>query len=165
MSLVDLPEDILLELCRRLVVSDLVNLLSTCRVMRNLQLQRTLWLDALTRIRTVEMYPLPPINPSDLSLPHLQQIARRASRLILNFESEKPLPVDIHTVAVGYGDEFIAIPGTHLVVVVEGLGIVSCWDVHTSRRVAYLELPGLRAQTGAPCMESEGKALIGACIG
>ncbi|KAJ7932960.1 hypothetical protein B0H13DRAFT_2262959 [Mycena leptocephala] len=95
LSVTEFPQDILLELAKRLDVADLLSLLSLCRITRELQFERTLWINALIHIREVEMQPLP-VSPADsvdtLSLPELQNIVRRVDRLMKNFKSEKPRP-------------------------------------------------------------------------
>ncbi|KAJ7932898.1 hypothetical protein B0H13DRAFT_1856509 [Mycena leptocephala] len=111
---------ILLELAKRLDVADLLSLLSLCRITRELQFERTLWLDALIRIREVEMQPLP-ISTADsvntLSLPELQNVVRRADRLIKNFKSEKPRPFRIGNFSVeAAGAIIFFIPGANLIV-------------------------------------------------
>ncbi|KAJ7820278.1 hypothetical protein B0H13DRAFT_2130475 [Mycena leptocephala] len=158
LGITDLPLDVLLELAKQLNISDLVILLSTCRLIRKLEFQRTLWLDALTRMREVEMQPA----LDSLSLSELQNTVRQANRLMNNFKSDQPRPVRIRTFefeCIPALAKIFCIPGTSLVVV-HIVGSVSCWDILTAKRVACLEIPNLRIQTGA-CMEIKGKALIG----
>ncbi|KAJ7289812.1 hypothetical protein C8J57DRAFT_1278466 [Mycena rebaudengoi] len=47
----DVSEDVLFEITKRLDCDGLLNFLSTCRLMRELLSQRTIWLDALVRIK------------------------------------------------------------------------------------------------------------------
>jgi hypothetical protein len=186
LNITDLPLDVLLELAKLLDIADLAILLSvrrklytqrrfkcltssqTCRVIRKLEFQRTLWLDALVRIREVEMQPVPLPNGQaldSLSLSELQNIVRQANRLMNNFKSDHPRPVRIRTVESEHmpgSAKILCIPGTNLVVA-HILGSVSCWDILAAKRVACLEIPDLRVQTGA-CMEIKGTVLIGASI-
>ncbi|KAJ6541304.1 hypothetical protein B0H10DRAFT_2203487 [Mycena sp. CBHHK59/15] len=90
-SIAEFPQDILLELAKEFDVADLMNFLSVCRLLRELQSHRSLWLTALNRIREVDKQPLP-ISTSEalstLSLPELQHAARQANRLMKNFKSD-----------------------------------------------------------------------------
>lgn len=81
-----------------------------------------------------------------------------------NLKSDLPRPRRIHTLRVHSGARIVCIPGENLVVT-HTTGSVSCWDVLTSHRVGYLEIPDLRVQTLTPCLEINGKALFGAFIG
>ncbi|KAJ6560006.1 hypothetical protein B0H19DRAFT_107796 [Mycena capillaripes] len=140
--------------------------------MRELQSQRTIWLDALVRIREVHNQPLPLSKESlqalnTVSFRQLQDTVLQANRLMNNFKSHRPRPVQTRTLCfgpTGLWTSFICIPGTSLVVR-HSTGSVSCWDVLTSERVAYLDIPDLRVKTETPCMEIMGKALLGGCIG
>ncbi|KAJ7858159.1 hypothetical protein B0H13DRAFT_1154237 [Mycena leptocephala] len=169
MSLQELPLDVLLELVKLLCVGDLISFLSTCRVTRKLEFQRTLWLDALVRIQEVEMQPVALPNGQaldSLSLSELQNTVRQANRLMNNFKSDNPRPVRIRSLEpkfVPSPSRIFCIPGTNLAVS-HFLGSVSCWDILASKRVACLELPELEVRTEA-CMEIKGKALIGASLG
>ncbi|KAJ7883588.1 hypothetical protein B0H13DRAFT_2538098 [Mycena leptocephala] len=139
LSITEFPQDILLELAKRLDVADLLSLLSLCRITRRLQLERTLWLDALIRIRQVEMQPFP-LSTADsvdtLSLSELQNAVRRADRLIKIFKSEKPRPFHIGNFSVESLASIFFIPGANLIVAHTSKGNVSCWDTLTSQRVA-----------------------------
>ncbi|KAJ6582327.1 hypothetical protein B0H19DRAFT_1252432 [Mycena capillaripes] len=94
-SLTDLPLDVLLKFAKRLDVKDLLNFLSICQVLRELQSQKTIWLDALVLIKEVHNQPLP-LSKRELgalntaSLRQLQDTVRRANRLMNNFESDSP---------------------------------------------------------------------------
>ncbi|KAJ6585836.1 hypothetical protein B0H19DRAFT_1110831 [Mycena capillaripes] len=160
-SVADLPPDVLLEVVKQLDAADLISFLSTCRVIRELQLQRTLWLHALIRIRQVEMQPLPLAKPEALSLPELQNAVRHACRLMKILRSDKPRPVRVNTLSVESGSRILTIPGSNLVMI-HLMGSCSCWDIPTSQLVAHLEIPDLQIKTEA-CMEIEGKALFAAC--
>ncbi|KAJ7022583.1 hypothetical protein C8F04DRAFT_236525 [Mycena alexandri] len=164
LCITEFPQDVLLELANKLDVGDLVNFLSTCRVIREIQFQRILWLNALARIRAVELQPLPVSNLQELTLAQLQRAARQTARLLKNFKSESPRPSHIRSFSVEHDREMLFIPGTSLVVT-STRGSVSCWNITTAQRVAHLELVDLHVRTKAPCMEIEGKALIGASIG
>jgi hypothetical protein len=134
-----------------------------CRIIRELQLERSLWLDALTRIRDVDNQPLPLPNPQaldTLSLLELENTVRRVHRLIKNLQSETPRPVRLGTFAVKSGAKILPIPGANLTAI-HPKGSISCWDILTSQRVAHLEIPGFQVETEA-CMEIEGKALFAA---
>jgi hypothetical protein len=134
-----------------------------CRTIRELRFQRALWLDALIRIREVQMQPLP-LSTTEaldaLSLPELQIAVQQAHRLMQNLQSDTPLPVRIHTFSVNAGAQVLCIPGASLAVS-HILGGVSCWDILTGHRVAHLEIPELQIRTEV-CMKIKGKALIGA---
>ncbi|KAJ6522288.1 hypothetical protein B0H19DRAFT_1277455 [Mycena capillaripes] len=58
LRITDFPQDILLELARHLDVADLLRFLSICHVIREIQSQKTLWLEALIRIKEVQNQPL-----------------------------------------------------------------------------------------------------------
>ncbi|KAJ7843949.1 hypothetical protein B0H13DRAFT_2412134 [Mycena leptocephala] len=169
LNITEFPQDILLELAKRLDVADLLSLLSLCRITRGLQFERTLWLDALIRIREVEMQPLP-LSTADsvdtLSLSELQNIVRRADRLMKNFQSEKPRPFHIGNFSVERRGSIFFIPGANLIVANNYKGSVSCWDTVTSQRVAHLsnERDSVYIYPSALCTEIMGKALIGAWI-
>ncbi|KAJ7922505.1 hypothetical protein B0H13DRAFT_1865685 [Mycena leptocephala] len=166
-SLADFPQDVFLEIAKQLDVGDLLNFLAICRPVRELRFQRSLWLDALERIRTVEMHStsLPNWVPIDtVPLQELQDAVRRAGRLLPNFQSSTPRPVTIRTLSMGSMTRIFCIPGSNLVVA-HTTGWVHCWDILTSRRVASLGIPQLHVRSEAPCMELSGKALIAACIG
>ncbi|KAJ7902416.1 hypothetical protein B0H13DRAFT_2026331 [Mycena leptocephala] len=146
LSITEFPQDILLELAKRLDVADLLSLLSLCRITRGLQCERTLWLDALIRIK--------------------ENIVRRVDRLRKNFKSEKPRPFHIGNFSVEGSASTFFIPGANLIVVHTNKGSVSCWDTVTSQRVAHLnnEKEWFYIQPNALCTEIKGKALIGAWI-
>ncbi|KAJ7113769.1 hypothetical protein C8R44DRAFT_228591 [Mycena epipterygia] len=161
------PQDVLLELAKQLDVADLISFLATCRVIREVQLERTLWIDALARIKTVQMQPLPLSSADELDtlpLQQLQDTVRWAARVIHNLRSDSPRPVLLRTfnMETTVGGIF-PIPGTNIAVSC-AFGSVSCWDIPTSLRVAHLEIPGLKLQPQTLCLEIKGKALIGAYI-
>ncbi|KAJ6564598.1 hypothetical protein B0H19DRAFT_1141520 [Mycena capillaripes] len=170
-GIAEIPQDILLELAKELDVGDLLAFLSICRVIRRVQLHRTLWLNAIARIKAVENHPLPVPNGEAfeaLSLGELQDIVRRAHRLMNNFKSAHPRPVAFRTLCetvVGPGYRgIIFLQGTNLLVIHDrACGSVACWDIPTSQRLAYAEIPNLRIETEA-CMEIQGKALLGGFI-
>jgi hypothetical protein len=73
------------------------------RIIREIQLERTLWLDILVRMREVDNQPLPLSNPAALdllSLPGIQTAVRHAYRLMINWRSDTPQPVRIQTFAI-----------------------------------------------------------------
>ncbi|KAJ7854827.1 hypothetical protein B0H14DRAFT_2755836 [Mycena olivaceomarginata] len=179
-NITESPEDVLLELAKQLDVNDLMSFLSVgsliaaigCRCIRELQCQKTLWLDALLRIRHVQNHPLPLCkedaeNLATLPLRQLQDTAWRANRLMNNLKSDSPRPVRVRSFSFEPPENgwigFMLIPGANLAVS-HTCGTVSCWDIITSKRVASLEVPHLRVETGV-CVEIVGKALIGASVG
>ncbi|KAJ7023588.1 hypothetical protein C8F04DRAFT_1193341 [Mycena alexandri] len=168
-SILELPEDILLELAKDLDVADLISLLSTCRVIRKIELQKTLWLDALVRIQEVERQPHPLSNTQNLgtfSPQQLQHTAQQVNRLVKNWSSDNPRPTRIGQLSVEPNHGFFCLPGTPLIVThADAGGTMSCWDILEGKHVAHLELPGLFVRTKIPCMEEEGRALICAVIG
>ncbi|KAJ7822759.1 hypothetical protein B0H13DRAFT_1919981 [Mycena leptocephala] len=134
LSIALVPEDILLEFAKQLDIADLLSFLSVCRTIRTLRFQRALWLDALIRIREVQMQPLPLLTAEALdalSLLELQNVVQQAHRLMENLQSGTPLPVRIRTFSVDTGPQYSAFPEP----------ISSCWDIFTSHRVAHLEIP------------------------
>ncbi|KAJ6557709.1 hypothetical protein B0H19DRAFT_1234797 [Mycena capillaripes] len=167
----EFPADVLLEIAKQLDPAELLNFLSICRISRKLQLQRTLWLHALIRVREVHNLPLPLVQGTgslyQLSLRQLQETLRHAHRLIDNFTSDHPRPLRVRTLdfnVVETWTTFVCIPGTNLAVSSNTSGM-ACWDIVTSECVAYLDMPDLHLSKEVPCMEIKGKALIGACIG
>ncbi|KAJ7828308.1 hypothetical protein B0H13DRAFT_1917160 [Mycena leptocephala] len=143
LSIALVPEDILLEFAKQLDVADFLSFLSVCRTIRALRFQRALWLDALIRIREVQMQPLPLLTAEALdalSLLELQNLVQQAHRLMENLQS------------------------ANLVVSYIWGGGVSCWDILTSHRVAHLEIPDVQIHTEV-CVEIMGKALIGTTRG
>jgi hypothetical protein len=111
--------------------------------------------------------PLPTADSVDtLSLSELQNVVRRADRLIKNFKSEKPRPFHIGNFSVESLASIFFIPGANLIVAHTSKGNVSCWDTLTSQRVAHLnnEMEWFYIQPRALCTEIMGKALIGARI-
>ncbi|KAJ7160418.1 hypothetical protein C8R46DRAFT_1286230 [Mycena filopes] len=166
MSLAAAPQDVLLEVVKRLDLIGLFNILSVCRTFRELQWQKSLWLHALVRLREVEMQPLPLSNVKQLdsmSRQELQDVARRAVRLKKNLNSDKPTPVKTRTLSVeAYtGTSGICLLTGSNLLVTHSEGSVSCWDILTSRRVAHLEVVALRIMD-EPWVEQDGKALFGA---
>ncbi|KAJ6521083.1 hypothetical protein DFH09DRAFT_1193274 [Mycena vulgaris] len=156
LSVAGFPQDVLLELFKHLDVTDLITFLSICRIIRELQCERTLWIHALIRLKQVEMQPLPlPLGKTldVLSLHELQNTVRRANRLALrlanNLKSDHPRPARICPLFVEPGARIFCIPGANLIVT-HITGSVSCWDTLTSHRVAYQEIPDLRIQITAP---------------
>jgi hypothetical protein len=141
------------------------HVLQTCRVIRQFRFQRSLWLEALIRLKE-EYQPLP-LSTADpletLSLPELQSVARRADRLKKNWQSNNPRLVHMHSFAVPSQARIMLIPGAHLAVAYAS-GIISCWDILSSQWVAHLEIPELEVRAEALCMDINGKVLIGACI-
>ncbi|KAJ7349795.1 hypothetical protein DFH08DRAFT_863121 [Mycena albidolilacea] len=166
MKVEELPQDVLLEIAQWLNVRDLLAFISTCRVIRQLRFQRSFWLEALIRIREIESQPLPLSNADPLetlSLSELQSVARRADRLKKNWQSNTPRLVHIHSFFVPSQARIMLIPGAHLAVAYAS-GIVSCWDILSSHRVAHLEIPGLIVRAEQLCMDINGQVLIGASI-
>jgi hypothetical protein len=141
--------------------------LQTCRVIRELQFQRSLWLEALSRIRETGSQPLPLSTadpPDTLSLRELQNIARRADQLRRNLQSDNPRLFDMRSLSVvARAGLIFFIPGAHLAVT-HGPGFVTCWDIVSSQMVGQLEIPHLLVRDEALSMDISGKALIGACI-
>ncbi|KAJ7123633.1 hypothetical protein C8R44DRAFT_735273 [Mycena epipterygia] len=180
MGFTELPQDVLLELAKQLDVADLMNVLAvramsgsdaivsdrsfkTCHLVREIQFQRTFWIDAAARITAVQMQPLPLSNADELdklSLQQLQDTVRRANRLTHNFRSDNPHPVRTRNLAIEFSIEVFCIPGANLAVA-HATGRVSFWDILTSRRVGYLEIPDLRVGRQL-CLELKGRALIAA---
>ncbi|KAJ7123609.1 hypothetical protein C8R44DRAFT_735247 [Mycena epipterygia] len=163
MGFTELPQDVLLELAKELDVADLISVLATCRPARELQFQRTLWINAAARITAVQMQPLPLSNADELdklSLQQLQDTVRRAHRLIQNLRSDNPRPVRIRNLTIGPSSEVFCIPGANLVVA-HVTGRVSFWDILTSRCVGNLEIPDLFVRREL-CLELKGRALIAA---
>ncbi|KAJ7809437.1 hypothetical protein B0H13DRAFT_1927923 [Mycena leptocephala] len=163
LSIALVPEDILLEFAKELDVADLLSFLSLCRTIRELRFRRALWLDALIRIREVQMQPLPLLTAEALdvlSLLELQNLVQQAHRLMENLQSGTPLPIRIRTFSVDAGARILCIPGANLVVTYIWGGGVSCWDIPTSHQVAHLEIPEIQIHTEV-CVEIVGKALIG----
>ncbi|KAJ7872393.1 hypothetical protein B0H13DRAFT_2280273 [Mycena leptocephala] len=124
LSITEFPQDILLELAKRLDVADLLSLLS---------FERTFWLEALMRIRDVEMQPLP-LSTADsvdmLSLSELQNVVRRADRLMKNFKSEKPRPFHIGNFSVESSVSIFFIPGANLIVAYTNKGNCALYGNH-----------------------------------
>ncbi|KAJ7157693.1 hypothetical protein C8R43DRAFT_997320 [Mycena crocata] len=165
-SMAELPQDVLLELAQQLDVVDLMSLLATCRSIRGLQAQKTLWLNVLTRIQKRQNQPIPFHKEADresLSLEELQTAVQRVHRLMQNFQSPQPRPTSIRTLAIEPAEAIRLIPGENLMVVY-GEGRLSCWDISTSCRVAQLEIPNLHFNISKPCVDVQGKALIGSAI-
>ncbi|KAF8202039.1 hypothetical protein K438DRAFT_1965488 [Mycena galopus ATCC 62051] len=159
MGITQCPPDVLLELAKLLDVADLL---------RFIWFHKTFWLTTIAYIREVEeMQPLP-LPPA---VSELENIVRNAVRLMKNLKRRNPRPVRIRTLAVDPG-VLLCVPGANLIVIhhhqwVEEQRIthVSCWDILTARCVGRLDIPELRIDTNALCMEIHGKALIGATIG
>ncbi|KAJ6526671.1 hypothetical protein B0H19DRAFT_1275522 [Mycena capillaripes] len=167
MSLAEVPQDVLLELAKELNVGDLFSFLSICRTTRELRFQRSLWLDALIRLRELEKQPLPFQNGealNTLSLPELQNIVHQIQRLMNNLSSAEPRPARIRTLSLPASSRIFCIPGANLAVS-HTRGHLSCWDVLTGHRVAHLGIPELRVGTEAPYIDTRGRALIGAYLG
>ncbi|KAJ7605690.1 hypothetical protein DFH06DRAFT_1252553 [Mycena polygramma] len=163
-SLAQLPQDVLLEIANQLDVADVLNLLAICRPLRELQFERGLWLDALKRIITIQMQPVPCDDPESLTLAQLQDVVHRACRLMRNLLSEAPRLVSTRVVSITRMDRIFCIPGQNIVVAYS-MGSVDCWDTLTSKRVTSLRNPDLVIRSEAPCMDTPGVALIAASIG
>ncbi|KAJ7160392.1 hypothetical protein C8R46DRAFT_1194733 [Mycena filopes] len=167
------PQDVLLEFARHLDFRDLINFLATCRPFRELRLERSLWMAALTRLRTVQMQPLPIAHLDDLhalSRDELERTARRAGRLIQKFRAHQgsedpPQPVSIRELFFAVHSELSCIEGTNLVFEhAPRADVVRCWDLLTGSCVATLVIPKLQITT-LPCTDVRGKVLIGGWIG
>ncbi|KAJ7160441.1 hypothetical protein C8R46DRAFT_1286261 [Mycena filopes] len=170
MSLVAVPQDVLLELVEELDLVDLSNFLSVCRATRELQWAKSLWRHALVRMRDVERLPLPLPNVKQhdsMSRKELQDAAQRAVRLKKNLNSDKPMPVKIRTLSFDPQWHPIAtrvcLPGSDIFVT-HHIGFLSCWNIVTLNRVAHLGITGLRVMKD-PKIEQDGRALFGAVIG
>ncbi|KAJ7308669.1 hypothetical protein DFH08DRAFT_899882 [Mycena albidolilacea] len=167
MNIRELLPDVLLELAKQANVRDLLSFLSTCHVIHDLQFQRSLWLEVLTRIREIELQPLPLSTadpPDTLSLRELQNVARRADRLRRNLQSDNPRLFDMRSLSVvARAGPIFFIPGAHLAVT-HSPGFVTCWDIVSSQMVGQLEIPHLLVRDEALSMDIAGKALVGACI-
>ncbi|KAJ7089569.1 hypothetical protein C8R44DRAFT_892258 [Mycena epipterygia] len=130
-----LPQDVFLELFKELDIVNLMSVLATCRFICELHLQRNLWLEAIARIKSVQMQLLALSDAEDLrtlSLHQLQDIVRRANRLINNLRSDMPHPVLIRTFKIrSSGLKLTAgiccLTGTNIAVSYT-LGSVSSWD-------------------------------------
>ncbi|KAJ7051128.1 hypothetical protein C8F01DRAFT_1175332 [Mycena amicta] len=88
-----LPQDVLLYLATFLDVQDLFSLLATCHYIRQLCLEPTLWLDAITRLRTVQLHPAVAFtSQSLLDLPRsdLQAMVQKANTILRNLASPQP---------------------------------------------------------------------------
>ncbi|KAJ7828327.1 hypothetical protein B0H13DRAFT_1917130 [Mycena leptocephala] len=72
--LLDLPADLILALCRRMLLSDLISFLSTCRALRGYTSERSLWIDVLHRTQYTEMQPIAQPIPQDLSKLNLDDL-------------------------------------------------------------------------------------------
>ncbi|KAJ7736488.1 hypothetical protein B0H16DRAFT_1573946 [Mycena metata] len=166
-SILEFPEDVLLELAKDLGVADLISLLSTCRAVRKVELHLSLWLDALVRIQEVERQPHRLSNTQNLntlSLQQLQHTAQQCNRLMKNWRSDNPRPTCIRQFSVPPNHGFFCLIGSSFIVS-HTEGCVSCWNILDGKRVAHLEIPGLFLRMGVPCMEEDGRALICAAIG
>ncbi|KAJ7700982.1 hypothetical protein B0H16DRAFT_1483711 [Mycena metata] len=151
-SILEVPEDILLELAKDLDVADLISLLSTCRVIRKIELHKSLWLDSLVRIREVERQPHPLSNTQNLttlSLERLQHTVQQVNRLMKNWRSDNPRPTRIAQLSVEPNQGFFCLTGTPFIVThADAGGSMSCWDILDGKRVAHLEIPGLFVRMG-----------------
>ncbi|KAJ6451316.1 hypothetical protein C8R45DRAFT_91801 [Mycena sanguinolenta] len=170
MSLAEFPQDVLMELAKQLDIQDLFNFLATCCVICELQHEQTLWVDALTRIKEVDLQPLPLSTAKSLetlSARELQNVARQALRLRKNLQSDKPRHVRMHRFSVRTSPRIkniFFIPGTHLVVT-STYGSLDCWDILTAERMGHLKVPGLWVRTeSALCMDGTGRTLLAGCI-
>ncbi|KAJ7862090.1 hypothetical protein B0H14DRAFT_512071 [Mycena olivaceomarginata] len=116
LNLLDLPMDLILALCRRMLLSDLISFLSSCSVLRGYTAERSLWIDVLHRTQKTEMQPIAKQIRQDLSklnLHDLQNGARQTYRLAKNWMVPTPTPRSIQDVGyVGGDSQLIVIPGT-----------------------------------------------------
>ncbi|KAJ7776018.1 hypothetical protein DFH07DRAFT_799034, partial [Mycena maculata] len=168
-TLTDLPPDLLLQFAKLLDLPDLLSLIWTCSAIRDVQFEKTLWLDALRRVRHVEMQPLPlpvGIELSVFSQRQLRDAALRTNRLMKNLHSERPRPVAITDFSMEdpwEGTNIFCIPGTHIAV--ERIrGRITCWDTLSAECVANVEIPGVEIRLGVRCMEMEGKIMFAGYI-
>ncbi|KAJ7897760.1 hypothetical protein B0H13DRAFT_2337743 [Mycena leptocephala] len=169
MSFAELPSDLLLQLGKELPPDALLNLLQICRSMRQIQSERSLWLDALAYIQYRQRHPLPVLGADNLdmlSVQELQTTVRRVIRLMKNWDSEAPQPFVTTKFSVTSRSEVHCIPGSGLLVeVTSNPRRINCWQILTGTCVAGLEVTqGLRIETEA-CMDTNGKVLFGARIG
>ncbi|KAJ6606138.1 hypothetical protein DFH09DRAFT_1353349 [Mycena vulgaris] len=158
MSIVEsCPQEILLEFTRHLEVWDLVNFLATCRLIRGLRLERSLWIAVFIRLRTVHMQPLPIAHIVDLdtfSPDELEYTARRAGRLLQKFRAHQafedpPQPVSIREFSVERSYQLECINGTNLAVENDWDGGFRCWNVRSATCVATLALLEFQMTTPA----------------
>ncbi|KAJ7743420.1 hypothetical protein B0H14DRAFT_2987491 [Mycena olivaceomarginata] len=172
LNLLDLPMDLILALCRRMLLSDLISFLSSCSVLRGYTAERSLWIDVLHRTQQTEMQPIAqPIRQdlSKLNLHDLQNGARQTYRLAKNWMVPAPTPRSIREVGyVGGDSELIIIPGTGLVLVTGRSGSTSgnplaCWNIHVdpAECCASLDL-GAHVVVESASFDEWGKVLLGA---
>ncbi|KAJ7113856.1 hypothetical protein C8R44DRAFT_881427 [Mycena epipterygia] len=138
-GITELPQDILLDLSHHLDVGDLMNLLATCRV------------DVFCKLHW-QLHKREELGT--LSLEHLRNTARRVNGVLAHVLCAlEAYPQNLRPISFVFAVSHTA-------------SGVSCWDLITSRRVAYLEiqLKALSVRSRAPCMETKGKALIAATM-
>ncbi|KAJ7048953.1 hypothetical protein C8F01DRAFT_1187254 [Mycena amicta] len=164
-----LPQDVLLYLATFLDVQDLFSLLATCHYIRQLCLEPTLWLDAITRLRTVQLHPAVAFtSQSLLDLPRsdLQAMVQKANTILRNLASPQPKlqRVALFRVQPQMTDntQVFFISGTGVVVSVLN-GVISCYNVRTQRLLKQFAMRDLRIYKNC-CAEVSGKALFAAVL-
>ncbi|KAF7327048.1 hypothetical protein MKEN_00280000 [Mycena kentingensis (nom. inval.)] len=165
---VDLPPDILLVLCSHLDIQDLVNFLLTCRPLRRLSEERTLWTSAVHRVEDIQHHPIAAFLGNDLTaVPthKLKDRVRRAARILRNLAAPRPILHHVGGCVVGDLRPQFVIPGTKLLVLAKR-GVVACWDVIARRCVSQIEIDQLTLMTfsGAPRVEIGSTALLAGTI-
>ncbi|KAJ7939591.1 hypothetical protein B0H13DRAFT_1850372 [Mycena leptocephala] len=172
LNLLDLPMDLILALCRRMLLSDLISFLSSCGVLRGYTAERSLWVDVLHRTQQTEMQPIAqPIRQdlSKLNLHDLQNGARQTYRLAKNWTAPAPKPRSIREVGyIGEDSQLIVIPGTGLVLVTGRCGStsgnrVACWNIRVdpAECCASLDL-GAHVVVESASFDKWGEVLLGA---
>ncbi|KAJ7817622.1 hypothetical protein B0H14DRAFT_3148209 [Mycena olivaceomarginata] len=171
LNLLDLPMDLILALCRRMLLSE-ISFLSSCSVLRGYTAERSLWIDVLHRTQQTEMQPIAqPIRQdlSKLNLHDLQNGARQTYRLAKNWMVPAPTPRSIREVGyVGGDSQLIVIPGTGLVLVTGRSGSTSgnplaCWNIHVDPAECCVSLDlGAHVVVESASFDEWGKVLLGA---
>ncbi|KAJ7059742.1 hypothetical protein C8F01DRAFT_1370608 [Mycena amicta] len=151
-ALVDLPQDIILTLARSLDIEGLVSLLSSCRKMRQLEGEATLWIHAILRIQTIQLHPVIPFATTvdDLAtvpLTRLRECALRANRILRNLKAPNPKLLRFRTYSLDGGEIAEAnvrffIPGTPLLVL-GSRGVFAIWNVLKQAPALRCEMEGL----------------------
>ncbi|KAJ7167120.1 hypothetical protein C8R46DRAFT_1192313 [Mycena filopes] len=161
-GLLSLPSDLILEISMHLNLSDSIDLLSTCKVLRQCLAEKSFWIHTLARLHHESRHPIAVPLLQDLSaltLADLQEAGKRTSRLIKNWRSEAPRPESVREMYVDLVAEIILIPGTNLIIT-HGRGFVACWDLLRKCPVGRLVEEGLEIESAT--FGEYGKAMLGA---
>ncbi|KAJ7036370.1 hypothetical protein C8F04DRAFT_1394251 [Mycena alexandri] len=157
-----LPPDLVLEVSMHLSLADAIDLLSTCKTLRQCCTEKSFWLHALVRVHQDQKHPIAVPLLQDLSaltLAELTEAGKRTNRLMKNWRSEIPKPESVREIYVDLMSDILVIPGANLIIT-HGTGFVACWDILRQCSVGRLVESGILVESSN--FGEYGKVMLGA---